>query len=103
MLTSPLHTCRSAQLGVVDQLNNLGELDLRSNAVQAGHSLQELIRAELSSRVLRFPYVEVRSSVLLLAESEELVAQYRDSFEHSSRLRCVLAISLFIEVVLYDS
>src|SRR5262245_16472317 len=79
-------TARRRQLRVVDQLEDLGELDARTDAVQPGHLLHELIREELAGGLLRLPHVDVRRSVPLLAEREELVAQTRHSFERRPRL-----------------
>jgi hypothetical protein len=80
-------------------LKNFRELNLRPNAVEAGHSLQEFVGEELSSRVFRVPHVDVPRVVLLLVECEELVAQVGQAFELSLDILRDLANSRLVEAV----
>ena len=64
---------RSAYLGVADQLKNLRELELRPNAIEGGHSFQELVREELPSSVFRCPHVDVPRSALLSSSVKNLL------------------------------
>src|ERR1700691_3650002 len=68
---------------IVHDLGDLHELNGWRDAVQAGHSLTQLLGGELLRRLFGVPDVEVDRSLLLIIEGEELKPQARHALKHT--------------------
>src|ERR1700722_5119702 len=68
---------------IVDDLGDLHELNGWRHAIQAGHSLAQLLGEELLRCLFGVPDVEVDRLLLLLIEGKELKPQALHALEHT--------------------